>query len=112
MKDIIALLAIKPDQLPEPYRGLFDVFLEHVDEGTAMKLIVSTAKHLGGDQPYFGSVSRIISEVRSDAIIADFTGYNLRELAQKYGLTVRTVRRIVMKRPSPKGVEQGPSKAQ
>jgi Mor family transcriptional regulator len=107
MEDIVALFNLESGHLPEPYSGLFEAFLEHVDEGTAMKLIVSTARHLGGDQPYFGTLKGLLSEARTKAILSDFNGYNHREMARKYGVTVKTIQNILKKHQNKRGNAQG-----
>ena len=73
-------------------------------EDDAMSMIIEiaglcTAKRLvegfGGDAFYFPKVESVIRKARDRRIAKEFTGFNHRELADKYGLTPRHVRCIV-----------------
>lgn len=60
---------------------------------------IDTAKKLveafGGDAFYFPKVESVIRKARDRRIAKEFTGFNHRELAVKYGLTTRHIRCIV-----------------
>lgn len=51
--------------------------------------------NLGGCQIYIPKWETIFKEVRNKKIKEDFNGFNHRELAKKYNLSEKTVRKIV-----------------
>lgn len=62
--------------------------------------IIDTA---GGEFLYFPKRSTLERDLRREAILREFDGTNLRQLARKYGLSERHVRSILQK--------EGPHKA-
>lgn len=50
-----------------------------------------------GDELYLPQVDRILAPVRNRNIRADCNGYNKRELAQKYDLTIQQINNIIKK---------------
>lgn len=86
-----------PEELPETLATIAELIgLEN-----AIKLV----EKLGGDRIYFPCLSTLRRQVRNRKIQNEFTGYNLRTLAQKYRLSVQSIKNIVKnvqpKRKSP-----------
>jgi len=75
------------DSLPEPYKEMAGI----VGVDNAIKL----SKYLGGLQFYFPELEGILIERRNEIIRQEFTGFNHRKLARKYGLTEVWIRKIV-----------------
>lgn len=63
---------------------------------TAKKIVAA----LGGDSLYVPKVESVIRLARNRRINKEFTGFNHKELAIKYGLTTRHIRKIVDKQLS------------
>ena len=61
--------------------------------------IIDTA---GGEFLYFPKRSTLERDLRREAILREFDGTNLRQLARKYGLSERHVRSILQKEGSHK----------
>lgn len=78
---------IQPDDLPEECRQIAEV----IGFDALLKLILMR----GGEHVYFPKLESIVSAARNQAIREAFNGRNYRELAKRYGLTVRWVRVIV-----------------
>lgn len=80
-----------------------DVTIKDFDDDPMAALIevvgLETAKRLvvafGGDSFYFPKVESVIRTARDRRIRSEFTGFNHKELAAKYNLTPRYVRKIV-----------------
>jgi hypothetical protein len=80
------------EELPEGYRQMAAV----VGVENTLKL----AEYLGGMHVYFPKLDSLMKRRRDERIRREFTGLNHRELARKYGLTEKWVRKIVQRGPS------------
>lgn len=79
---------VRMDELPEPYRTL----ARDIGRDAALRL----AERYGGQQVYFPRVvDRVLRDIK---IRREYTGYNATELAKKYGISERQVRRIAKAR--------------
>ena len=78
---------IRPEDLPEPYGRIAALI------GVRHALVL--AQEFAGSEVYFRKLDGALCEVRDRKIRGEFNGYNVRELAKKYGLTDRWVRSIV-----------------
>ncbi|SFI90646.1 Mor transcription activator family protein [Brevibacillus centrosporus] len=58
-------------------------------------------KHYGGEMLYLPKPDSIYRSFRDKRIKQEFNGYNYKELAQKYGITVSWVREILADTPHP-----------
>lgn len=56
---------------------------------------LALAEQYGGYQLYIPKLKGILKNNRDEAIRAEFTGFNYKELARKYGLSPRYIRQIV-----------------
>ena len=80
---------IGPEQVPEDLFWLYE--LVGIDR---FLQIVDTA---GGDCIYIPQRSTLERDLRREAILGEFNGSNIRQLARKYGLSERHVRSILHK---------------
>ena len=64
---------------------------------TAKKIVAA----LGGDSLYVPKVESIIRLARNRRINKEFTGFNHKELATKYDLTTRHIRKIIEEQKKP-----------
>jgi len=79
---------IRPDDFEDDSMSLI---IEVAGLSTAKKLVEA----FGGDAFYFPKVESVIRKARDRRIAKEFTGFNHRELAVKYGLTTQHVRFIL-----------------
>ena len=77
---------LKPEELPEPYNALaVEIGIENV---------YKIAKMYGGGYTYFPKLDTLMIPKRNSSIRKEFNGYNAKELARKYNLSVRWVEKI------------------
>jgi Mor family transcriptional regulator len=79
------------ESLPEAYQEVAQVF------GVAGALRL--AQHLGGVRVYFPKLDSLVRSKRDEHIRREFTGFNHRELARKFGLTETWIREVVRMKP-------------
>ena len=56
---------------------------------------VQLADYARGDEIYFPKAENIIAPARNRRIKAEYNGYNSKELAEKYDLTIRQIENVV-----------------
>ena len=56
---------------------------------------IELAKHLGGESIYIPKINCVLRRAMYRTVKEEFDGANYRELARKYGYTVRWIREIV-----------------
>lgn len=83
----MAELDIIYDALTEDQQEIYDC----IGEEAFAKLVLL----INGDDIYIPKISAVSRSARNANIINDFNGYNYKYLANKYDLTVRTIRNIV-----------------
>lgn len=88
------LEGLPADDLPEPYAEMARV--------VGVSTVVDLARAMGGSMLYLPKLESLMRMVRDKRIRDEFTGYNIKPLAKKYGITERRVRSIVA------GVVPGP----
>lgn len=97
-KDLKWLAGLPAEDLPEPYAEMARV--------VGVSTVVDLAKAMGGSMLYLPKLESLLRMVRDKRIRDEYTGYNCRQLAKKYGITERRVRSIVAgvvpRLPSPK----------
>jgi Mor family transcriptional regulator len=82
---------ITKDDLAEPYDRLAS-FL-------SIEQIIEIEKHFGGTAIYFPSLKNSVKDKIEHLVREQYTGYNTKQLAQKYGYTERHIQRIVSDLP-------------
>ncbi len=80
---------IKHDDLPDELRYVADLI--------GMEALLRLIGGFGGSPLNLPTIGSIAKNARNRAICSEFNGKNYRELAVKYGLTVRWVRIILAK---------------
>jgi len=73
--------------LPESYQEIARVI--------GIENAVKLSEYLGGLSFYFPKLDGLLREKRDAAIRREFTGFNHKELARKYGLSEQQIRNIV-----------------
>jgi len=76
-----------PEDLPEP--------LATIAEWVGVEKAITLIDKFGGERIYIPCLSTLRRQVRNRKILKEFTGYNLRSLAQKHRLSVQSIRNIV-----------------
>ena len=78
---------IKVEDLPEVYQTIAEVIgVEHT---------VKLARALGGTYCYLPKLDKLLQEIRDRRIKQEFTGFNHKKLALKYGLSEIRIRQIL-----------------
>ncbi|MDA8140382.1 MAG: hypothetical protein M0036_17180 [Desulfobacteraceae bacterium] len=78
---------IEITDLPEDLRQIAEII--------GLPALLALSARMGGDSIHIPHPARLATAARDRAIRAEFNGRNYRELAIRYGLTVRWVRVIV-----------------
>jgi len=78
---------ISIEELPEIYREVAGVL--------GLEAAIALSERFGGQLLYFPKLDGLLRAKRDEAIRAEFTGKNYRELAKKYGISEQQVRRVV-----------------
>lgn len=84
-KELAAELTM--DDLPDNHRPLAELI--------GLESFILLCDYTKGDMMYFPQVDKILIPVRNRNIRADCNGYNKRELAQKYNLTIQQINNIL-----------------
>ncbi len=85
-----ARVVVKEKDLPEIYQEIARI----VGVDNAVRL----SEYLGGMHLYFPKIEKLLRDKRDAAIREEFTGFNHRALAHKYGLSEKWIRAIVQER--------------
>ena len=75
------------DEVNEQYRWIAELI--GVDN------LIVLCENAGGSSPYIPKMENLFKNVKYSELISKFNGYNIRELAQEFGVSTRTVRRLV-----------------
>ncbi len=85
LKELLA--DIKTDDIPPAHIPIIDLI--------GMDAFVKLCDYSNGDKLYFPMVKTIIKNVRNRKIILEYNGYNARELASKYDITICQLKKII-----------------
>lgn len=66
-----------------------------IAEAIGVENLIALSKIVGGRSFYIMKPDTILKELRNKNIINDFTGYNYGQLAQKYDISERWVRKVI-----------------
>lgn len=72
-----------------------------VVEIVGVELFAKLSEYAKGDELYFPKVENIIVPARNRRIKKEYDGWNMKELAEKYGLTVKQIANILKDVPHP-----------
>lgn len=80
-----------PDDIADRYRPIVDII--------GVERFVELAVYACGDELYFPKPENIVAPARNRRVKAEWNGYNLKELAEKYNLTTVQIRNILKDEP-------------
>ncbi len=83
-KELMAELSI--DDIPDCHRPLVELI--------GLEKFILLCDYAKGDHLYFPQTDRILIPVRNRKIRKEYDGYNKRELARKYNLTIAQIKNI------------------
>lgn len=83
---------LTPDMLGDT---LYCAIAEEIGPDNLLKL----SRLVGGDTFYVPIESGLLRLLRNKKIVEEYNGYNIKDLAKKYGLTPRMVHNIVNRNP-------------
>lgn len=78
---------ITADDLQEQHRELADII--------GIENLIALANYYGGTQIYIPQVEMLVKNVKYKAIVEEFDGFNIKQLAKKYDVSESTVYRLV-----------------
>lgn len=81
------------EDISERYQGIVRI--------TGIRKFVELSHYARGDELYFPKVESIVSQARNRRIRKEFNGYNGKELADRYNLTIKQIEKIVKDVPVP-----------
>lgn len=87
------MVSVKPSEnitcedLQEQHRELAEII--------GIKNLVALSKRFGGTQIYIPQTEQLLKNVKYKAIMEEFNGDNIRQLARKYEVSERTVYRLI-----------------
>lgn len=69
--------------------------MREMAELIGLENVIALSKRFHSDTVYFPCVNSILMSARNHKIIEEFTGYNLKELSRKYGISQTQIRYII-----------------
>ena len=79
------------EDIGERYREIVDLI--------GIRKFILLSNYARGDELYFPKVENVISPARNRRIKKEFNGYNSKELADKYNLTIKQIQNIMKDEP-------------
>ena len=79
------------DDIGERYREIVEI--------VGIRKFILLSNYARGDELYFPKVENVVSPARNRRIKKEFNGYNSKELADKYNLTVKQIQNIMKDEP-------------
>lgn len=83
----------KMDDIAETYRPIVEI--------VGIEAFVELSGHAKGDEIYIPKVENIVAPARNRRIRKEYDGYNIKDLAEKYGLTTKQIANILKDVPHP-----------
>lgn len=71
-----------------------------VVELIGIRKFILLSNYARGDELYFPKVENVVSPARNRRIKKEFNGYNSKELADKYSLTIKQIQNIIKDEPA------------
>lgn len=84
---------IEPEDIPENYSEIISLI--------GLETFLKLCQHYAGDEIYFPKIDRVIRKARDRMIRKEYNGFNVRMLAQKYGLSIKQIYNILKGSNSP-----------
>ena len=79
------------DDIGERYRGIVGII--------GIRKFILLSNYARGDELYFPKVENVVGPARNRRIKKEYNGYNGKELADKYNLTVKQIQHIMKDEP-------------
>lgn len=79
------------EDIGERYRGIVDLI--------GIRKFILLSNYARGDELYFPKVENVVGPARNRRIKKEYNGYNSRELADRYNLTVKQIQNIMKNEP-------------
>lgn len=79
------------EDIGERYRAIVDLI--------GIRKFILLSNYARGDELYFPKVENVVSSARNRRIKKEFNGYNSKELADKYNLTIKQIQNIMKDEP-------------
>lgn len=79
------------EDINERYRAIVDI--------VGIRKFIELSNYARGDELYFPKVENVISPARNRRIKKEYNGYNEKELADRYNLTVKQIQHIMRDEP-------------
>lgn len=79
------------EDIAENYRPVVEII--------GVKKFIELSEYAKGDELYFPKTENIIAPARNRRIKKEWNGYNVKELAEKYNLTIKQIGKILKDEP-------------
>ena len=79
------------EDIAERYREIVELI--------GIRKFILLSNYARGDELYFPKVENVVSPARNRRIKKEFNGYNSKELADKYNLTIKQIQNIMKDEP-------------
>lgn len=79
------------EDIAERYRPIVDII--------GVERFALLADYAAGDELYFPKTENIVIPARNRRVKAEWDGYNMKQLAEKYNLTINQIRNILRDEP-------------
>lgn len=79
------------DDIAERYRGIVDI--------VGIRKFILLSNYSRGDELYFPKVENVVAPARNRKIKKEYNGYNSKELAARYNLTIKQIQKILKDEP-------------
>ena len=81
----------RPEDIAETYRPVVEII--------GIEKFIELSDYAKGDELYFPKVENITAPARNRRIKREWNGYNMKELAERYNLTVKQIGNILKDEP-------------
>lgn len=96
---------LQAELIRETKPGDIAVTYQPVVEIIGVEKFVELAAYAKGDELYFPKPDSILAPARNRRIEREYNGYNMKELAEKYDLTIKQIGYILRNVPTPGQIE-------
>lgn len=79
------------DDIGERYREIVEL--------TGIRMFILLSNYARGDELYFPKVENVVAPARNRRIKKEYNGYNAKELADRYNLTVKQIQNVLKDEP-------------
>ena len=78
---------VLPSDIPETYQPIVSMI--------GVDALIKLCQYSMGNEIYFPMAETILRKTRNRMMIQEYTGYNIKDLSKKYGLTIKQVQNII-----------------